>query len=145
MGPAINGSSTPATSPPYGLEDIPSNDTIEPQRGAGSINRAGVAVTPIHEGRSTEARDVNTSFNVALGITKAVSFGDSYWADWAFASQPVTGTFNTHIVVFSCDPPVGFATDQKIDPTPGRPEQRRRDVLQPARPRRHLLPVAAAT
>ena len=121
MGPAVTGATTPVSSPPYALEDIPSNDTIEPQRGAGSINRPGAAVTPIHEGRATEARDINANFNAALGITKAVSFGDSYWGDSGFASAPVTGTFNTHIVVFSCDPPVGFATDQKIDPTPAAP------------------------
>jgi hypothetical protein len=121
MGPSITGASTPVSSPPYGLEDIPSNDTIEPQRGAGSVNRAGVAVTAIHKARTTEARDIDPNFNAALGVTKVISFGDSYWNDFAFASAPVTGTFNTHIVVFSCDPPVGFATDQKIDPTPGAP------------------------
>ena len=92
-----------------------------PQRGAGSVNRAGFSPTAIHRARTTDARDIDPNFNAALGVTKVVNFGDSYWADWLFASQPVTGTFNTHIVVFSCDPPVGFATDQKIDPTPGSP------------------------
>ena len=121
MGPSITGSSTPVSSPPYGLEDIPSNDTLEPQRGAGSVNRPSFAATPIHRARTTDARDFDPNFNTALQITKIINFGDSYWGDWVFASQPVTGTFNTHIVVFSCDPPVGFATDQKIDPTPSLP------------------------
>ena len=113
MGPSITGANAPVSSPPYGIEDIPSNDTIEPQRGAGSVNRGG-AITQIHRARTTDARDFDANFNAALQVTKIISFGDSYWGDWAFLSQPVTGTFNTHIVVFSCDPLVGFTTE----PTP---------------------------
>ena len=120
MGPAVTGANQPVTSPPYALEDLPGNDTIEPQRGAGNINRPTAPVVPILPARTTDARDIS-SFNAALGVSKSVSFGDSYWGDWGFASSNVTGTFNTHIVVFSCDPPVGFSPDNKIDPTPGAP------------------------
>jgi thrombospondin type 3 repeat protein len=114
MGPSQTGSSTPSTSPPYGLEAPASNDAIEPQRSPGSVNRAGTA-TAIVRDRVTDARSIDPTFNSALGVTKIVNFGDSYWADWAFASVGVTGTFNTHIVVFSCDPQEGFKVDQKVD------------------------------
>lgn len=121
MGPSITGSSQPTSSPPYGIENIAANEQIEPQRGAGTVNRPGSPITAIHPARTTDARDIDPNFNAALQVSKIVAFGDSYYGDWAFASQPVTGTFNTHIVVFSCDPPENYATDQKIDPTPGSP------------------------
>jgi len=121
MGPSITGANQPVSSPPYPIEDIPSNDTVEPQRGSGSVNRPSSPITPIHKARTTDARDIDPGYNAALGVSKVVNFGDSYWNDWVFASQPVTGTFNTHIVVFSCDPPETYTTDAKIDPTPGDP------------------------
>jgi hypothetical protein len=115
MGPSITGVNAPVSSPPYPIENIPSNDSIEPQRAAGSIGRAGATLTAIHQARATDARDIDPNFNAALGVTKVVIFGDSYWGDWAFASIATTGTFNTHIVVFSCDPQVGYTADAKVD------------------------------
>ncbi len=120
MGPSMNGSLQPTTSPPYPIENIGSNEQIEPQRGAGTINRPGSPITVISTVRTTDARDIDTGFST-VGVSKVVAFGNSYYADWAFASQPVTGTFNTHIIVFSCDPPVNYSTETKIDPTPGNP------------------------
>jgi Thrombospondin type 3 repeat len=128
MGPSMTGDNQPVTSPPYPIENIAGNASVEPQRGAGEINRTGSFTTSaIHKARTTDARDINNAAgpwngnNAALGVSKVVNFGDSYWNDWVFASQPVTGTYNTHIVVFSCDPPVGFQPNLKIDPTPGSP------------------------
>ncbi len=121
MGPSITGDTQPVSSPPYPIENISSNSNLEPQRAPGTINRPGAQVTPIIRARTTDARDFDPNFNAALQVTKVISFGDSYWGDWVFASLPVTGTFNTHIVVFSCDPQVGFQTQNKIDPTPALP------------------------
>ena len=120
MGPSIVGVNQAVASPPYAIEDIPSNQNVEPQRSPGTVNRA-VPVTPIVRVRTTDARDIDPNFNATLGVSKIVNFGDSYWNDWVFASQPVTGTVNSHIVVFSCDPPAGYSPDAKIDPTPGAP------------------------
>ncbi|HTO68886.1 MAG TPA: thrombospondin type 3 repeat-containing protein [Myxococcota bacterium] len=117
MGPSQDGSLTPDTSPPYGLEAPASNDAVEPQRAPGTVNRTVPTVTAIVRARVTDARSVDPTFNSALGVTKVVNFGDSYWADWAFASVNTTGTFNTHIVVFSCDPKEGFKTDVTLDGT----------------------------
>jgi hypothetical protein len=114
MGPSTNGDNAPTTSPPYAQENIPSNVSLEPQRTPGSVNRPQSGGAIVKE-RTTDARDVDPNFNAALGVSKIVNFGDSYWSDWAFASKPVTGTFNTHIIVFPCDAPVGFRTDQQFD------------------------------
>jgi len=114
MGPSTTGATTAKTSPPYGLENVPESDAIELQRSPGSIGRGGSA-TAIVTDRVTDARSIDPTFNPGLGITKIVNFGDSYWADWTFLSINVTGTLNTHIVVFACDPDQGFKVDQKVD------------------------------
>ena len=122
MGPSIVGVNAAVTSPPYAAENIPSGDTIEPQRAPGSIGRlpdGTTATSAIVKARTTDARDIDPNFNAALGVSKVVNFGDSYWNDWVFISKPVSGTFDTHIVVFACDPPFQWAIDTKIDPTPG--------------------------
>ncbi|HTO55723.1 MAG TPA: hypothetical protein VMR50_20230 [Myxococcota bacterium] len=121
MGPSQNGKTgpPPSTSPPYAIEGLVSDDTIEPQRKAGTINRGDANTTPIGQARTTDARDIDPNFNAALGVSKIVNFGDSYWADWVFISKKVGGVFNTHIVVFPCDPPVSWnANIPIIDPTP---------------------------
>jgi len=116
MGPSTTGTTTPTTSPPYTIEGPAENDAIEPQRQPGTVNRSGPTTTIVRD-RVTDARSIDPTFNSALGVTKIVNFGDSYWADWAFASINVTGTFNTHIVVFACDPQTGFKVDGTVDGT----------------------------
>ena len=116
MGPAMTGVNQAVTSPPYGLENLPQNDAFDPQRQPGTVQRPsfpGGTIVPV---RVTDARDFDTSFLPA--VTKITAFGDSYWSDWAFASKSVAGLFNTHIVTWACDPPVGYQTSDKIDPTP---------------------------
>ncbi|HUL02738.1 MAG TPA: hypothetical protein VLV16_05845 [Gemmatimonadales bacterium] len=122
MGPSINGVHGAVTSPPYAQEDVASNDTLEPQRVAGSLgSRPGnptdpnAPLTPIHKARTTDAREIDPTFNTAFGVTKVKSFGDSYWNDWAYVSAKVTGVFDTHIVVYPCDPPnTNYRTDSKL-------------------------------
>jgi len=116
LGPAVNGSATPSTSPRYPLENPPS--VFELQRDAGSIGRGNTGA--VHRGRTTEAREP-AALAPTLGVVALWSKSDSYWSDWTFESQPVTGTFNTHTALLACDPPVGWSTDQKLDPTPSAP------------------------
>jgi len=119
MGPSTNGNSLPNTSPPYPIETLLANGAVEPQRLAGSIQRPTSPVSTIHKARVTDARDIDLNFSPTFGVSKVVNFGDSYWADWAFLSETVTGTFNTHIIVYSCDPPSEYQTQQPlIDPDP---------------------------
>jgi len=117
MGPSTTGSGQSTSTPYYTIENPPS--VFDAQRDAGTVGRTNTGV--IHEARTTDAREI-TNFLPALGVRKIQAYGDSYWNDWAFATVQTTGTFNTHIVVFSCDPPVGWSTDDKIDPgTPANP------------------------
>src|SRR5258706_2065286 len=118
LGPSVNGSSSPSTSPRYPLENPPSE--FEPQRDAGTIGTFVEPPRAIHRVRTTEARQ-STALDASLGVYKLRGFADSYWADWAFESQPVTGTFAAHSVLLSCDVPVNWTADAKIDPTPGAP------------------------
>ena len=118
LGPAVNGSTLPSTSPRYPIENPPTQ--FEPQRGAGTINRPGLAVAAVQVVRTTEARE-RTPLDAALGTELLRGVANSYWADWSFESQPVTGMFNTHTVLLSCAAPVGWDPSQKIDPTPGAP------------------------
>jgi hypothetical protein len=122
MGPAITGSSTPNSTPGYGLENPPVN--FDPQRDAGSVGRTPAQGTgPIHQARTTDAREIlpyvhPTIANPGpepLNVRKVTSLGDSYWGDWVFLSVAVTGTFNTHIVTYTCDPPVGWVIGTAVN------------------------------
>ncbi len=123
MGPATTGSANPTSTPPYGLENPPIN--FDPQRDAGSIARGGVqqGTGPIHQARTTDAREIEdyTHPTIAnpgpepLNVRKVTSLGDSYWGDWFFVSVNVTATFNTHIVTYTCDPPVGWVVGTTVN------------------------------
>jgi len=117
LGPAVNGSTGPSTSPRYAIENPPS--LPEPQRGAGAINRPGPA-TAVHPVRTTEARE-RAPLDPSLGTETLRGLGNSYWADWFFENQNVSGFFHSHTVLLPCNAPLGWAPDQKIDPTPGAP------------------------
>jgi hypothetical protein len=120
LGPAVNGTPFPSTGPRYPLENPPS--VFEALRDPpGSMNRPlGATLGAIHPARTTNAALTEDLF-AALGVKSQRIYGDSYWSDWTFQSKTATGTFNTHLVSFACNPPVGFRLDQKIDPTPGAP------------------------
>ncbi|MEX2208585.1 MAG: thrombospondin type 3 repeat-containing protein [Myxococcota bacterium] len=114
MGPASTGSGQPTSTPPYGIENPPVN--FDPQRDAGSIGRSAQGTGLIHQARTTDAREIAdyTHPTIAnpgpepLNVRKVTALGDSYWGDWFFISVAVSGTFNTHIVTYTCDPPVGW-------------------------------------
>ncbi len=111
MGPAITGEATPKSTPPFAIENPPTN--FDPQRDAGSIARTPAQGTgPIHPVRTTDARElgpyVHPTIGTSVDVRKMKSHGDSYWSDTGFASAAVTGTYNTHIVTYPCDPPVGW-------------------------------------
>ncbi len=114
MGPVTTGSGQPTTTPYYEIENPPT--VFDPQRDAGTVGRTNLG--PIKDARTTDAKEV-TDFLPALGVRKIQSLGDSYWNDWAFSTVQTTGTFNTHIVVFSCDPPQGWSPDQPVPGTGG--------------------------
>jgi hypothetical protein len=121
MGPAATGSSSPNSTPGYGLENPPVN--FDPQRDAGSIGRSPQGTGPIHQARTTDAREIEayTHPTIAnpgpepLNVRKVTALGDSYWGDWFFVSVAVSGTFNTHIVTYTCDPPVGWTTGTAVN------------------------------
>jgi hypothetical protein len=117
MGPTNTGEQSPFTSPSYAIENIPANEQVEPQRSPGTVNRPAYPGGPIIKVRVTDARDVDPTFKPVLGVTKITNFGDSYWSDWTFLSKQVTGSFNSHIIVYACDPLVGYHTDDKVDGT----------------------------
>jgi hypothetical protein len=116
MGPAVNGSAVPSTSPRYAIENPPS--AVTPQRDPGSIGRGDTG--PIHPVRVTEARELSLLF-AGLDVYKQRGLGDSFWSDWQYVSQPVTGTFNTTTALVACPAPSGWSPSQLIDPTPGAP------------------------
>jgi thrombospondin type 3 repeat protein len=110
LGPSVNGTATPSTSPRYALENPP--HAVTPQRAAGSVNRA-FAATAIGQARTTSAQSLS-DFRPDLGVQVQRSFGDSFWADWTYDPVSVTGTFNLHEIPMACDVPVGFRLDSKL-------------------------------
>ena len=110
LGPSVNGSTIPATSPRYDLENPPRS--FSAQRAPGTVNRA-FAATPIGPVRITGAAQL-ADLNAALGVRVQRGLGNSFWADWAFQSVNVTGTFNLHVIPLACAPPVGFKLDQTL-------------------------------
>ena len=117
MGPSTNGSSTPTSSPPYAIENPPTN--FDPQRDAGSVARSPAQGTgPIHQVRTTDAREIGAyahpTIATPVDVRKMKVYGDSYWSDAGFASAAVTGTYNVHIVTYPCDPTVGWAPNLPI-------------------------------
>jgi len=121
LGPSVNGSNAPTTSPRYPIENPPAFPT--PQREPGSIGRTGVTQTPIHVAKTRLAVE-RSSLDAALGIEKLRGLGNSFWSDWVTespdSSQLGIGNpvIKTHIVPLACDPPLGWSTNAKIDPTP---------------------------
>ncbi|MBM4337422.1 MAG: hypothetical protein FJ108_16170 [Deltaproteobacteria bacterium] len=114
MGPSTNGSATPNSSPPYAIENPPTN--FDPQRDAGSVARSPAQGTgPIHPVRTTDAREIGPYTHPTIGtvvdVRKMKVYGDSYWSDTGFASAAVTGTYNVHIVTYPCDPVVGWGPE----------------------------------
>ena len=116
MGPSTTGAALPRSTPYYPIENPAS--VFDPQRDAGTVGRTNAGA--IHQARTTDAREIQ-SFLPALGVRKFTNYGDSYWNDWAFATVQTTGTFNTHIVVWACDPPTGWSPDAAlfVGPNPG--------------------------
>ncbi len=122
MGPAVTGSSTPNASPSYGLENPPVN--FDPQRDAGSVGRTPFQGTGIiRQARTTDAREIAAYAHPTianpgpgpLNVRKITSLGDSYWGDWFFMSSAVAPPFNTHIVTYTCDPPVGWVVGTPVN------------------------------
>jgi len=121
MGPATTGALTPNSTPPYGIENPPVN--FDPQRDAGSIGRSPQGTGIIRQARATDAREITAYVHPTianpgpepLNVRKVTALGDSYWGDWFFVSVNVSGTFNTHIVTYSCDPPVGWTTGTAVN------------------------------
>jgi len=109
LGPAVNGSPTPSTSPRYAIENPPTQYT--PQRDAGSIGHGSTG--PIHPVRTTSAEALS-DLSTSLGVQLQRGFGDSFWSDWTFDPIAVTTTFNTHTVWFACEVSAGFRTDQPL-------------------------------
>src|SRR5262245_43550738 len=91
LGPVVNGSSVPSTSPRYPIQNPPS--VFDPQRLAGNVvfplPQTGV-ITPV---RTTDAR-LRNDLDAALGVEKLRGFGDSYWADWTTLTAPTTGVYS---------------------------------------------------
>ena len=102
-GPAVNG-----TSDPVELAALPDREpaerAIEPQRDAGRSIEPRAARGADPHVRTTEAREQTRASTRRSGSTKLRGLGDSFWADWTSNSQPVTGTFNTHIVLVRVRP-----------------------------------------
>jgi hypothetical protein len=117
MGPSVTGTPNPTTSPRYLLENPPS--AFDAQRDPGSIGRPG-PITPVHQVRTTEARS-QTTLDSTLQVYKMHGLSDSYWADWSYETNTISGTFNTHTILLACDPPANWNPSQLIDPTPGDP------------------------
>ena len=116
LGPAVNGSTIPSTSPRYAIENPPS--VFDPQRDAGSVGRGNTGA--IRRVRTTEARERAPLF-AALGVETLRGLGDSFWSDWTYERQPTTGLFNTHTTFVTCAPAVGWTPSEKVDPTPAAP------------------------
>ncbi len=116
LGPAVNGSTIPSTSPRYAIENPPG--VFDPQRAAGSIGRGNNGA--IHRVRTTGARERAPLF-AALGVEMLRGLGDSFWSDWSYERQPTTGLFNTHTTFLTCAPQSGWDPSQKVDPTPAAP------------------------
>jgi len=121
MGPATTGATLPKSSPPYGLENPPVN--FDPQRDAGSVSRSPQGTGSIHQARVTDARSITAYVHPTianpgpepLNVRKVEALGDSYWGDWFYISRDVSGIYNTHIVTFTCDPPVGWTTGTAVN------------------------------
>ena len=117
LGPSVNGTSVPTTSPRYPIENPPT--AVAPQRDPGTINRAVALPGPIHVAKTRLAFE-RTSLFPSLGVEKLRGIGKSFWADWTTDPGTISQTsLTTHAVPFACDPPLGWALDAKIDPTPG--------------------------
>ncbi len=120
MGPAVTGSSKPDSSPAYALENPPIS--LDPQRHAGSVGRTPTqGIGPIHPVRATGAREITPYVHPTLGIGNPVNvrkselYGDSAYEDWSFGFVTVTGTFNRHIVSYSCDTMVDWITGTPVN------------------------------
>jgi hypothetical protein len=111
LGPSVNGSSTPSTSPRYAIENPPS--VFDPQRDAGTIGRTPAGA--IRPARTTEARTATEPFP-DLSVRKHRSHGDSFWSDPSYETFLTTGTFNTHSMVLPCSPSVGWSPDDPVAP-----------------------------
>ncbi len=121
MGPATTGSSTPNSTPPYGLENPPVN--FDPQRDAGSLGRSPQGTGLIHQARTTHAREIEDYAHPTIAnpgpeplpVRKVTTLGNSYWSDWEFRSVAVTATFNTHMITYACDPPLGWVIGTPVN------------------------------
>jgi hypothetical protein len=115
LGPSVNGTALPSTSPRYPIENPP----VHPEllRGAGGANRGGLPPLAILRTRTTEAAETSV-LNASLDVRKLRAFGDSFWAEWSFESPLTQGDYNRHTVLLACEPPSNWSPATKIDPTP---------------------------
>jgi hypothetical protein len=118
LGPSVNGTAAPTTSPRYALESPPI--AIDPQRDPGTLT-GSTTIThngtgPIHHARTTDVRE-HTVFDPNLQVQKLRGFGDSFWSDWQF--QSALGSYVEPLPVnqalVACDPPNGWDPSAKVD------------------------------
>src|SRR5262245_59524805 len=113
LGPSVNGSATPSTSPRYPIENLPL--TVDAQRTPGSVG------TPFLQGRILQTRTTDARQNTGSTLyDKLLGFGNSYWADWSVTLPPNSRVSETSALL-PCPATPGWSPDQKIDPTPGAP------------------------
>ncbi len=110
LGPSVNGSSGPSTSPRYAIENPPVG--FDPQRDPGSVGGANSG--PILPARTTDAR-AWSDFALALGVEVQRSFGDSFWSDWTLETVGTSGAFGMARALLPCRPPVGWQVSEPVD------------------------------